>query len=113
MVVEARLLPSVPADQPDVDVRLAVQLQIEAAVTLVVHVLQPEIGPPCNALRQHLQLAHLEVATGRRNAGNERGEGRRAHAAHRAGAALTPARSCMNSSGSANRRLISAGPAAT
>jgi hypothetical protein len=62
VVVQPRLLKRVPADQPHVDVRVAMQLGVEASVTGVLHMDAPQLGQRRDPPGEHFELVQLEVA---------------------------------------------------
>ena len=65
MVVVARLLVVHPADQPDVDVRVAVELRVVALAGVVGDEVAPDVGRPSDQGREVGELGPLEVAPGR------------------------------------------------
>ena len=65
MVVEPRLLPCIPTDEPDVEMRFAMKLCVEALVGRVADVPTPQIGTSGEIADEPFKLLDLEGCCGR------------------------------------------------
>ena len=60
MIVQAGLLVGVPADQPDVEMRLSVELRVEPLLGCMTYVLTPDLRVSGEILDELFELGDLE-----------------------------------------------------